>query len=643
MTTVAPNKMRELKPQELIKCCEEIFATFNPGKVTPDSYADECLEKWRLDPENDDAVFIKQVFYGCLRYNKLIKTLLASFFHVNASSASRSDANLFTVFCYLILLRLEELTFEQFRRLVLSQDPLKMATLIQFVFSEQKLNEYCKDQWLQLYDVQYVEDLLKTTVDWAPQVEELLQILEETAFAKKKGKEEELENWMGAGRQTVTTVVKPFTLSQPKPKPAPPPEEPPPKYKAKAAPPVTKGLTKEQQALEAAKEANRKRLEARNATGGVFRLRVLERPSNLDKVQAEVEAQRSEESKYIPIKARPVPAAPSVPVKLNAAAILREDAVYRKRMEEQARLIKAYETELRDSSTFESWREEMQAMDSERRAAEIERRRQEMADAQQAAIDARRNKVAENQETAAELKDEMRELMARRQAELAVLEEINRAKKEQIVEERKGVKVAQERLVSEKRQKAEELQQEKAELSRRLAEERAAEQARREDLIRQLRAIDAVPKEKVAIFDPTAASGVGLLEEMSIAELRERLALAKERRAEQQQQQRAEILKQKQQKESLLLSKAASISRLRDMQAAQRAMRKAAAEGERAQSEQASREKREQDMLDLHARWVEDGFLNMGLHVRWVGTVDGCVPVVQYHWTVIILCTQGGL
>ena len=54
-------------------------------------------------------------------------------------------------------------------------------------------------------------------------------------------------------------------------------------------------------------------------------------------------------------------------------------------------------------------------------------------------------------------------------------------------------------------------------------DEEEVELRRRQELIRQIRELEKIPIVRTKGFDPTEAGGHGLLEEMSIAELRERI------------------------------------------------------------------------------------------------------------------------
>lgn len=64
-------------------------------------------------------MFIKQVFYGVLRYTDFLKIVTESLFISKPSSTERKDETLFDIFIYLTVFRLNELPLDDFKSLVI--------------------------------------------------------------------------------------------------------------------------------------------------------------------------------------------------------------------------------------------------------------------------------------------------------------------------------------------------------------------------------------------------------------------------------------------------------------------------------------------------------------------------------------------
>ena len=100
-------------------------------------------------------------------------------------------------------------------------------------------------------------------------------------------------------------------------------------------------------------------------------------------------------------------------------------------------------------------------------------------------------------------------------------------------------------------------------------EERRQEEARRADLIKQIRALELVPRKRESRLDPTYTPQLGLLEEMSLAELRERMLIMEEQRQEDEEQKRAKIKVTKHEKDADLATRAERLAGMRERAAAE--------------------------------------------------------------------------
>lgn len=401
------------------------------------------------------------------------------------------------------------------------------------------------------------------------------------------------------------TVQEPFALSQPRPKPLPIVEPPPPPLALYKSPPkVLDGPTKDELAIQAAREANRRAAEDRRANAAPFKLRVLERPAHLEQIRAEIEADIARQLTFRPFS-KPRPPPPTfqpAPVKLNAAAILREDALYKKKQQAEAEALKAYESQLRDASEFKAWRAKVMKMDEAERAASVERRRVEMAESQEAAIRAKQRQVEANQAIGRELKAEIKLIEEAREREKEEEVKFKQAMRDTVHETRGNAAVAAEKVTAVKWTVAEEERQKRARDGKLLAEQEIRDLAEKRDIIMQLRALERVPRQRFKTFDPTEGPDHGLLESMTLIELQERLKVTRRRKQEEEELQRNVILQGKQEKEDMLRAKVANIQRVRRAAAAHGHGRREQRVLTAAQASAEVASRHEDDVLDLHKK-----------------------------------------
>ena len=184
-----------------------------------------------------------------------------------------------------------------------------------------------------------------------------------------------------------------------------------------------------------------------------------------------------------------------------------------------------------------------------------------MAASARAAADASEHQRLENRMVATKMKSESFAMKQQHEAELVEAAMINRELVEEAQLRRHLPAEAMKKVRDSNQKKRIAIQEEiKAKLEQKAVEDEI-EQARRNDLIRRIRALERVHREHVKVFDPTESGGHGLLEEMSLVELHERLQINEIREKEMVQDRRREILSSKREKEKALQARLAFIQR----------------------------------------------------------------------------------
>ena len=350
-----------MKPSKLLKKCEDVLKKFDPKKTTVDAHCLEVLGEADGPDAPAEAVFVKQIVYGCVRYKAPLKLFLSSFYYNNSGKTSRNDYMRYMVLGYLALFRLDELGFPRFRAFVLSDDPLKMMVLLEFLFNKETLNTLLKDELCKIFDRDFVEDdIIGRVLRHLDNAAELMDALAVKAYGMAAAKAAKEEAKKAAFKGKPPTKPVPFNLTRPKPRTVPEPQEI--KQGTKAVPVPHKLFNKTSLKKIEEEDAERR---ARTRAETIAKYEGIKREPQLHQtvdtvrdLREKVEAERMAPCR-VRFRAKPAPKQSSdAQVKMTAAAIMREDALYKAKQAKEAAVLQAYESELRDTSEFYRWQSE---------------------------------------------------------------------------------------------------------------------------------------------------------------------------------------------------------------------------------------------------------------------------------------------
>ena len=318
-------------------------------------------------------------------------------------------------------------------------------------------------------------------------------------------------------------------------------------------------------------EETRKKTQSKYSEAYHFKLSETKGGKPLEAIQQEVETMRNKELDFNRSFVHKAPDFKKIPAKirLNVATILREDSLYRKQQAKDAQTLKAYEEELRDPTEYLKWMNEMKQRDEELKLSQVALRRDLAKQSAEEAKEAMIRQKDDKKAVADVMREQAEAIREQRQLESEIRTIMIQDQVEQIKEERKKApKEAKEKLLAEREEQSKKLREELENARKQKEEEDRLIEEERQDMIRQLRAINSIKRKHMTIFDPTETAGIGLLDEMSYMEMKERLAMEKAKLEANQLLKREEIIEEKEKKAKELEMRTQSILRARQVKAA---------------------------------------------------------------------------
>jgi len=554
----------------LLKKCIKVLDTYEPRKTTVDAYMQdcECLKDKKI---GDQALkFIHQVFYGCCRYQKFLKMFVTSFMYKCPATALRAEQTLYIVIAYLLFFRLEELTVPQFREFLACGygTPPALLALMQYALNVEELEKWVKVEWCKVYDVDYIEqDVIGKLQSFRDQLKSVVDEVEYKATGTIKAAD---GTSLGLATEKKRTEFKPFNLTQPRPRLIPEPDVITREVKAQ---PVPTSIHKN--SLNKVEEQKKKRMEEEKA-------KVLSKYSDADHFSLETSARRDHEAVMEDLKKKveseqmaectfyPKTAkkfvAPSgdATVRHNASSVLREDALLKQKQAKEYQILKRYQEDLHDASQFYTWQERMKEQDQSEEEARVRQRAVEMQMSRESAMEAYESSIRRKHILAEHQREELQFGLQMKEKE----KEWELGEKKLLVEETKEdrgkARDKELEILKERVNNADNMRKEKEVEFERKKKEEEQEMERKRDLIRQIRALEKVPVEKYKMFDPAEPPCQGLLDEMSLAELKERLRIVESQREKELDMKRERQLARKVEKQEELTEKAEMLAKVRE-------------------------------------------------------------------------------
>lgn len=556
----------------------DVLMRFNKSiKANPSNL--EALEEC-LDPSSEIPKQIVQQAIecarGCYRFTKLIDTTVLHFFkHPFGETASKKDTPLYRAITYIVIFQFKKLGLEAFTEIIQSQAPRSMYHFLSYLLDQENIQTWLYQEWCKNYDTEFIDNnIQKPLLHITEELSGYLQSLNVKIDAKQTPKLPNIP-------KVPNTQTIPFNLTQCKPKPIPELEEVTVKLHYKPVDPKIYHQPDEVSNIDRARENNRRKADRKLLEAQKTRPRCATSEKS-DKTKAKIQ-EIVDERESVYKESRTRKAKPYLPpkqddnlVKKNAASILREGIVFQKEEQKKVQELLHLEAGGKDAGEYYRWQDAVLQEQLEKDQLEVEKKHLMGRITHEEAIISKQQLSEDNKVLVEQLKEERQTLLD----EYFKEREEDRKKMQRLVEEvtagKENAKLAQENLKEMKRKIVEKVSDENRAMMQAAIEMAQAEMEKKIEMIREIRAMERVPIIRVQFFDTTETGGHGLLSEMSVAELNERLNLMKVAMQEEEETKRVEINFEKKDRRDMLDSTVEFIKEARYTQQIESARNKAA-------------------------------------------------------------------
>lgn len=530
----------------LLLHCTTLLDTYNADFDDIEQHIADYLDQKQIADPKMISLLMK-VVEGCVRYLPVINIVLNNYFATNGQHVKNPEINIYVVLTYFYLFELDQMTLAYFKKLANNLDPHDMYKFLAFAMQSNSITSWMKDGWCQVYDGEFVNHrIVEPLLRALPELHEYMNQLKEKLNNKTLPQKKEIPN----------TVPQPFNLTQPRPRNVPIPMMIPMKAAPIPVPETTYNVPQEMKKLESKKFENK--LMAKKKLWEVDNLHIECANATIScktyqKLKA-IEKEREAQLKFNKKKAIPLPNFQELtPIKMTKAAILREGQLHLKREEAEIQKWEELESGTRDMSQFVQWQTNMKNRDWQEQQNEVESFRLKAKISHEDAILSKHKLKENNRQLVQDIKQKAEKLM-----QIFLQQQIEEEEKSKqivlsIAQGHKKAKEARKNIQEYKKKIVEEMHKENQQLMADALEQAETEMRNRLEVINEIRAMAAMSTNRhQKLIDLTQTANIGLLCEMSLVELKERLILMKTEKQRKIEQKRDEIFASKQASQDLV-------------------------------------------------------------------------------------------